>query len=267
MTREDTSTANGPRKLDGKVALITGGAGGLGQAIAETFAQAGARICIADRDKKAATDTAGQLGDGAFGLGLDVTDMASIDSVTQETIRRAGRIDILVNGAGVFGLEPWLQVTEQNFDTLFGVNVKGLLFMTQAVAAQMVRQGNGTIINIASASGRAGNPRSVVYSASKMAVISLTQSSALAFAGQGIRVNAIAPGGVLTPMWDKVQSLYAASGNVTGDDMSAQMAKATPLGRMSTPADHVGAALFLASDDSGYITGQTLNIDGGLFLN
>lgn len=254
-------------KLAGMVAIITGGAGGLGRAIAETFAQAGAIVCIADRDADAVQATADAIGKDAFGLALDVTDLQSIDAVVAGTLARAGRIDILINGAGIYDMEPWLHVTEKRFDSVFAVNVKGLLFMTQAVGAHMVANGGGAIVNIASASGRAGNPRSVVYSASKMAVISLTQSSALAFAAHGVRVNAIAPGGVLTPMWDTVQALNAASGTVPSGDMSAQMTKATPLGRMSTPADHVGAALFLASKDSGYITGQTLNIDGGLFLN
>lgn len=255
-------------KLAGRTAIVTGGAGGLGQAIAETFARAGARVCIADRDADAAQASAVAIGHGAFGLPLDVTDLASIDALVAETVAHMGRIDILVNGAGIYGMEPWLHVTEEDFDSIFAVNVKGLLFMTQAVGAHMVAKGSGSIVNIASASGRAGNPRSVVYSASKMAVISLTQSAALAFAGQGVRVNAIAPGGVLTPMWETVQALNATAPGAAPDaDMSAQMAKAAPLGRMSTPADHVGAALFLASDDSGYITGQTLNIDGGLFLN
>jgi D-sorbitol dehydrogenase (acceptor) len=182
-------------------------------------------------------------------------------------VERTRRIDILINGAGIFGLEPWLEISEKTYDAIFAINVKGLLFVTQAVAAQMVAQGGGSVINVTSASGRSGNPSSVAYSASKMAVISLTQSAARGLAKQCVRVNAIAPGGIDTPMWDTVRALYGASAASADRDIDAALESAIPLGRISTPADHIGAAVFFASDESAYITGQTLNIDGGLFVN
>jgi D-sorbitol dehydrogenase (acceptor) len=254
-------------RLQDKVAIVTGGAGGLGMAIGTRFGLEGAHVCLADLDLAAAEAHADTIGGGSFGLRLDVTDGASIAAMVDEVIRQAGRIDILVNSAGIFALEPWHSITEAGFDRIFAINVKGLVFVTQAVTACMTAQGSGTVVNVASASGRAGNPSSVAYSASKMAVISLTQSAALGLAARGVRVNAIAPGGIVTPMWDTVKALYAAAGSVPGGDIDARLASAVPLGRLSIPADHVGAVVFLASDESAYVTGQTLNIDGGLFLN
>jgi galactitol 2-dehydrogenase len=254
-------------KLGGKVAIITGGAGGLGQAIARRFADEGATVVVADLDLAAAETTADQIGGDAFGTRLDVTDMSSIAAMVSSVVERTRRIDILINGAGIFGLEPWLEISEKTYDAIFAINVKGLLFVTQAVAAQMVAQGGGSVINVTSASGRSGNPSSVAYSASKMAVISLTQSAARGLAKQCVRVNAIAPGGIDTPMWDTVRALYGASAASADRDIDAALESAIPLGRISTPADHIGAAVFFASDESAYITGQTLNIDGGLFVN
>lgn len=254
-------------KLDGKVAVITGGAGGLGKAIGARFALEGARVCVADLDLAAAEAHAADIGGGAFAVRLDVTDTASIAAMVETAVAQGGRIDVLVNSAGIFGLEPWLKITERNFDAIFAINVKGLVFVTQAVTEHMVAQGGGAVVNIASAAGRSGNPASVAYSASKMTVISLTQSAALGLAAHGVRVNAIAPGGIVTPMWDTVKALYTAAGAVPGGDIDAMLEKTIPLGRLSTPADHIGAAVFFASDESAYVTGQTLNIDGGLFLN
>ncbi|MDX3899158.1 MAG: glucose 1-dehydrogenase [Sphingobium sp.] len=254
-------------KLNGRIAVITGGAGGLGKAIGERFADEGAIVCVADLYLAAAEALADNIGRGAFAVRLDVTDAASIAGMVAAVVEKAGRIDILVNSAGIFGLEPWLKITEKSFDAIFAINVKGLVFVTQAVTSQMVAQGGGSVINIASAAGRAGNPMSVAYSASKMTVISLTQSAALGLARQGVRVNAIAPGGILTPMWETVHALYSTSGAVPGDDINAALESSVPLGRLSTPADHIGAAVYFASDESAYVTGQTLNIDGGLFLN
>ncbi len=253
--------------LAGKVAVITGGAGGIGQAIAGRYAAEGAVVCLADVSGADAQQAAADLGGEAFGVELDVTKEDSIAAMVDLVIERAGKIDVLVNSAGLYGLQPWLKITAADFDRIFAVNVKGLLFVTQAVGVGMVARGSGSIINIASSSGRRGNPSSVVYSASKMAVISLTQSAALGFAPHGVRVNALAPGGVVTPMWDRVKQLYSDAATVPGGDIDTSMAKSVPLGRLSVPDDHVAAAVFFASDASAYVTGQTLNIDGGLALN
>ena len=252
-------------KLDGAVAIVTGGGSGLGAAIAETFVGAGAKTFVADIDEAAADEVTTRIGAGCVSVRLDVTDPRSISAMVDLVVEQAGKIDILVNCAGVYGMQPWLRVTEEDFDRIFSVNVRGLLFVTQAVAARMVDRGSGTIINVASATGRRGNPMSVAYSASKMAVINLTQSAALAFARFGIRVNAIAPGLMRTPMFEQVSALYDSEPGA--GDLLASVVESVPLERISSPKDQVGAVLFLATDDSAYITGQTLNVDGGLFLN
>ncbi len=254
-------------RLDGKVALVTGAASGIGAAIAAAYAREGARVIVADLALHQASAVAETLGNRAFGLAVDVRDEASIAAAVASAIAGAGRIDVLVNNAGVFGVQPWGSITAAEVERIFSVNVRGLLFMTQAVTRHMVAQGGGTIVNLASGAGRQGNPFSVVYSASKCAVISLTQSAALAFAKQGIRVNAIAPGGVLTPMWDRVDAEYGAALGQPKGSMTEAFAKSVPLGRMATPADYLGVAIFLASGESAYMTGQTVNVDGGLFLN
>jgi len=169
--------------------------------------------------------------------------------------------------AGVFGMQVLTEVTEAEFARIFSVNVLGTLLMTQAVARAMIARGRGgTVVNIASGAGRRPAPGSVVYSASKAAVISLTQCAALELIPHGIRVNAIAPGAVRTPMWNQVESLYAATlGPGTGTAEAAQVAL-TPIGRMSTPEEYVGGAIYLACEDSAYVVGQTLNVDGGMNL-
>jgi D-sorbitol dehydrogenase (acceptor) len=262
-----TEKDNEMAQLQGKIALLTGAGRGIGAALAAGLAREGATVCVADIAEDQAKKTAAEIGGDAFGLPVDVGDPESIRTLVDRIIRLTGRIDILVNNAGVFGAQPWFDITPEEFDRVFSINVRGLLLVTQAVAAHMTAARSGSIINLASGAGRRGNPVSVVYSASKTAVISLTQSAALAFADKGVRVNAIAPGGVLTPMWTRVDADYStARGQPTGS-MSAAFTPTIPLGRMGTPEDYVGVATFLASDASAYMTGQTLNVDGGLFLN
>lgn len=253
----------GAGRLAGKVAVVTGGAGGIGQAIAERYAAEGAVVWIADREGAAVEAVAGAIGRSARAVVLDVTCQASIAAMMDALEADGQGVDVLVNAAGVFGLQSWLEFTEAEYHRIFEVNVKGLAFVTQAVAAHMAARSGGAIVNITSASGRSGNADSVLYSASKMAVISLTQSAAKGLAKRSIRVNAIAPGGVRTPMWETVEGLYGEK----AQDITARLELAVPLGRLSTPADQIGAAVFFASDESAYITGQTLNVDGGLNVN
>jgi galactitol 2-dehydrogenase len=251
-------------ELDGKVAMVTGGGSGLGAKISEAMNDAGARVYLFDKDEAQVTEAAIGM-KNAVGLHMDVTSERSIRTGVDHIVTNEGRIDILVNCAGVYGMQPWLEVTEDEFDRIFSTNVRGLLIVTQTVAPHMIEQGGGSIVNVASATGRRGNPLSVAYSASKMAVISLTQSSALAFASYGVRVNAIAPGPIDTPMWNQVTSLYKkdTDQNAVLNSVVADI----PLGRISKAEDHIGAVLFLTTDASQYITGQTLNVDGGLYLN
>ncbi len=255
-------------KLQGKVAVVTGGARGIGRAIAERYADEGARVVVADLSEAECRGVAQQIGRGAIGVGLDVTRQDSIDAMVAAVVREAGRIDVLVNNAGVFDMGPLLDVARDSYHRVFAVNVEGLLFTLQAVARQMVKQGEGgKIVNFASQAGRRGEPLVAVYCASKAAVISLTQSAGLALAKQRINVNGIAPGVVDTPMWDDVDSLFAKYENLPLGEKKKQVGLAVPYGRMGRPDDMVGAAVFLASADADYIVAQTLNVDGGNWMS
>jgi len=255
-------------KLAGKVALITGGARGIGAAIAERYHAEGARVAVADIDAAAAEATAAALGRGALGLGLDVTDAASVDAAVARVVADLGGIDILVNNAAVFDMAPVLEITEASYDKVFDVNVKGLLFTLQRVARQMLDQGRGgKIINMASQAGRRGEGPVAVYCASKAAVISLTQSAGLDLIRYGINVNGISPGVVDTPMWDQVDALFAKYENRPLGEKKRLVGEAVPYGRMGRPEDHAGAAVFLASADADYVVAQTLNVDGGNWMS
>ena len=255
-------------RLKDKVAVVTGGARGIGRAIAERYADEGARVVIADMLESEAKATAQHIGRGAIALTLDVTKQELIDAMVAATVQQAGRIDILVNNAGVFDMAPLLEITRDSYHRIFAVNVEGLLFTLQAVARQMVRQGQGgKIINFASQAGRRGEALVAVYCASKAAVISLTQSAGLALAKERINVNAIAPGVIDTPMWDHVDGLFAKYEHLPKGEKKRQVGLAVPYGRMGTPEDMTGMALFLASADSDYIVAQTYNVDGGNWMS
>jgi galactitol 2-dehydrogenase len=255
-------------KLKDKVAVITGGARGIGEAIARGLAREGARVAVADIDDKAAQATAASIGSDAFALRLDVTSSASINDMVAEVVRRAGPIDILVNNAALFDMAPIEEITEKSYDRVFAVNVKGLLFTLQAVARQMIAAKHpGKIINMASQAGRRGEPLVAVYCASKAAVISLTQSAGLALIKHGINVNGISPGVVDTPMWDEVDALFAKYEGRPPGEKKRLVGEAVPIGRMGRPEDHVGAAIFLASAESDYVVAQTLNVDGGNWMS
>lgn len=260
-------------RLKDRVAIITGGARGIGRAIGEGYAREGAIVCLADIDGAEAARAAGEIGGKAFGLALDVTRQASIDAVVAEVAGKAGAIDILVNNAAIFDLAPLEEVTERSYDRIFAVNVKGLLFMMQAVAKDMIARDmgktghRGKIINMASQAGRRGEALVGVYCASKAAVISLTQSAGLGLAKHGINVNGISPGVVDTPMWDDVDALFAKYENRPKGEKKRLVGEAVPIGRMGRPEDHVGAAIFLAAPESDYVVAQTYNVDGGNWMS
>lgn len=254
-------------RLAGKVAVVTGGARGIGEAIARGFATEGARVCIADIDPHAPA-AAEAIGRDAFALNLDVRSLSSIGEAIEEVSRRAGPIDVLVNNAAVFDLAPIEEITPESYDRVFAVNVKGLLFTLQAVAKQMIARGRGgKIINMASQAGRRGEALVAVYCASKAAVISITQSAGLALIKHRINVNGIAPGVVDTPMWDEVDALFAKYEHRPLGEKKRVVGEAVPFGRMGHPEDHVGAAIFLASAESDYVVAQTLNVDGGNWMS
>ena len=255
-------------KLKNKVAIVTGGARGIGEAIVRAYAAEGARVVIADIEIAKAKELASELGAETLAVQVDVRDLKSVSALIATTVSRFGGVDILVNNAAIFDMGPILEVSEASFDKQFAVNVKGLFFTLQAVAAQMVKQGRGgKIINMASQAGRRGEALVAVYCATKAAVISLTQSAGLGLIKNGINVNGIAPGVVDTPMWDQVDSLFAKYENLPIGEKKRQVGAAVPAGRMGRPDDYRGVAVFLASHDSDYVVAQTFNVDGGNWMS
>jgi len=255
-------------KLAKKIALITGGARGIGRAIARSYCEEGAHVVIADRLLDEARQVAETIGAKATAVAVDVSEIESIMAMAASVFERFGSVDILVNGAAIFGMAPLSEITPEDFDRQFEVNVKGLLFTSQIFAKEMIAAGRGgKIINFSSQAGRRGEARVAVYCATKAAVISLTQSLALELIKHRINVNAIAPGVIDTPMWDQVDALFAKYENLAIGEKKKQVGAAVPFGRMGVPEDIVGAAVFLASSDSDYIVAQTLNVDGGNWMS
>jgi acetoin reductase-like protein len=255
-------------KLKDKVAIVTGGARGIGEAIVRAYAEEGAKVVIADVEVAKAEELAKSIGAAANAVRLDVRDKDQIAAAVAKAVETFGGVDILVNNAGVFNMGPIAELTEADFDRQFGINVRGLLFMTKAVAAQMEKQGRGgKIVNLSSQAGRRGEAFVAVYCASKAAVISLTQSMGLELIKKGINVNAIAPGVVDTPMWDTVDSLFAKYENRPIGEKKKLVGLAVPFGRMGRPDDYRGPAVFLASSDSDYVVAQCLNVDGGNWMS
>jgi D-sorbitol dehydrogenase (acceptor) len=256
------------RRLDGKVALITGAARGIGRAFAEAYAREGATVALGDIDLARAEQSAGEIGQGAFAVELDVTDQTSIDRAVDEVQKRAGGIDILVNNAAVFDAAPITEISRESYDRLFAINVAGTLFTLQAAAKAMIAQGRGgKIINMASQAGRRGEPLVAVYCATKAAVISITQSAGLNLIKHGINVNAIAPGVVEGEHWDGVDALFAEWENRPPGEKKRLVGEAVPYGRMGTAEDLVGMAIFLAGPESAYVVAQTYNVDGGNWMS
>ena len=255
-------------RLKGKTAFVTGAAGGIGLAFAESYIREGAEVAIGDINKEAVETAAAKLGPSCLGVHIDVTKKASIDAAIASVAAKFGKLDILVNNAAIFDLAPIVEITEASYQKIFSVNVYGALFTLQAAAKQMIAQGQGgKIINMASQAGRRGEALVGVYCASKAAIISLTQSAGLDLIKHGINVNGIAPGVVDTPMWAEVDALFAKYENRPLGEKKRLVGEAVPLGRMGTPADFTGMAVFLASSESDYIVAQTYNVDGGNWMS
>ncbi len=255
-------------KLRDKIAVITGGARGIGRAIAERYADEGARVVIADLLIDEARDSASAIGRNSVAIDVDVSRNDSIRAMAEFVAETVGPPDILVNGAAIFSMAPLAEISEDHFDRQFDINVRGLLFTSQAIASLMVAAGKGgKIINFSSQAGRRGEARVAVYCATKAAVISITQSMALELIKHRINVNAIAPGVIDTPMWDQVDALFSKYENRPIGEKKRLVGEAVPYGRMGTPEDITGAAVFLASPDSDYILAQTLNVDGGNWMS
>ena len=255
-------------RLKNKHAVLTGAAGGIGLAVVAAYLQQGARCTVADIGKAASPELTRLLKaypDSLQYVPTDVTQTAQVEALIKAAAERFGAITTLFNNAAVFDMAPLLESTEAMYDRIFAVNVKGAFFVMQKVLAHMVeRQVNGgAVINMASQAGRRGESLVSHYCASKAAIISYTQSAALAMAPHRIRVNGISPGVIATPMWAEVDALFAKYENLPIGEKKRLVGEAVPLGHMGDPTDICGAAVFLASDESAYITAQTLNVDGG----
>ncbi|WP_291090712.1 L-iditol 2-dehydrogenase [Hydrogenophaga sp.] len=259
-------------RLSNKHALLTGAAGGIGLAVVAAYLQQGARCTVADIGAKPTPELTRLLKaypDILQYVPTDVTQGTQVDALINAATARFGPITTLFNNAAIFDMAPLLESTEAMYDRIFAVNVKGAFFVMQKVLAHMVAQqvAGGAVINMASQAGRRGEALVSHYCASKAAVISYTQSAALAMAPHGIRVNGISPGVIATPMWKNVDALFAKYENLPLGEKQIQVGKAVPLGHMGEPGDICGAAVFLASDEASYITAQTLNVDGGNVMN
>jgi D-sorbitol dehydrogenase (acceptor) len=255
-------------RLEGKSALITGAARGIGAAFARAYADEGATVAIGDIDVTRAEATAAEIGRGAYAVRLDVTEQGSIDAGVAEVVARAGGLDVLINNAAVFDLAPIAEITRASYERLFRINVAGTLFTMQAAARQMIAQGRGgKIVNMASQAGRRGEPLVAIYCATKAAVISLTQSAGLDLIKHRINVNAIAPGVVEGEHWDHVDALFAKYENRPLGEKKRLVGEGVPYGRMGRAEDLTGMAVFLASAEADYIVAQTYNVDGGQWMS
>ena len=253
-------------KLQGKRALITGAARGIGLAFAQGYTREGARVAIADINIDRAREAAQGI-PGAIAVQMDVTRQDSIDKAVSEVEQAFGGIDILVNNAALFEAAPIVEITRASFDKLFAVNVAGVFFTTQAVAKGMIARGTGgKIINMASQAGRRGEAVVAVYCATKAAIISFTQSAGLDLIRHKINVNAIAPGVVEGEHWDGVDSEFARLEGRPLGEKKRMVGESVPFGRMGTAADLVPMAVFLASSDSDYVVSQTYGVDGGNWM-
>jgi meso-butanediol dehydrogenase/(S,S)-butanediol dehydrogenase/diacetyl reductase len=255
-------------RMSGRSVVVTGGASGIGAAIARGLAAEGASVAIADLDLDAGRRVCDEItaqGGSAIALRVDVTSREAVVDGIRAAVSAFGRLDVFFNNAGMNVPMKFLDVTEENFSLIMGVNAVGVLIGTQEAARQFLAQGGpGKVVNTASIAGRTGFANFAPYSASKAAVISLTQAAARSLAPHGITVNAFAPGVVATPLWDRLDADLARIG--ASDAGFDSMAADILLGRPAQPEDIVPTALFLASSDSDYITGQVIPIEGGMIL-
>ena len=255
-------------RLEGKSALITGAAQGIGRGFAEAYVREGATVAIADINLAAAQATAAEIGSAAYALQLDVSQQDSIDAAIAAVVAKTGKLDIVINNAALFDAAETVDITRASYDRLYAVNVAGTLFTMQAAARQMIAQGHGgKIINMASQAGRRGESLVLVYCSTKAAVISMTQSAGLNLIKHGINVNATAPGVVDGAHWAHVDAMFAKLEGKKPGQKKAEVAAGVPAGRFATPDDLTGMAVFLASQDANYIVSQCYNVDGGQWMS
>jgi len=257
-------------ELQGQVAIVTGAGRGIGRATALELARMGADIVIAELDAGGADKTAAlvkDLGRRAVVVATDVTKRADLATMVKRTRAALGRIDVLVNNAGIYRAAAALDVTEEHWDAIMTINAKAVFFATQAVLPVMIAQKSGSIVSLASMAGKVGSRTNLPYNVSKAAVISMTKSFALAHAADGIRVNCVCPGFVETDMWTMVAREQSALLNQTPEEFTRRRLETVPLGRMERPEDVAAVIGFLASPRAAYMTGQALSVDGGLVMH
>jgi 3-oxoacyl-[acyl-carrier protein] reductase len=245
-------------ELKGKVALVTGAAQGIGRAIILLLAGHGADGMVADVNFEKAEETAREveaMGRRAKAVKVDVTRFSEVEQMVEQGVQEFGRIDILVNNAGIARDKLILRMTEEDWDAVLSVNLKGTFNCTKAVIKHMSKQRSGKIVNIASVVGEMGNPGQANYSASKAGVLGLTKTMAREFAQRGINVNAIAPGYIQTPMTDALP-----------EKAKEELKRMIPMERLGRPEDVAQAVLFLVTEASSYITGHVLNVNGGIYM-
>jgi 3-oxoacyl-[acyl-carrier protein] reductase len=243
------------KRLDGKVAIITGGAAGIGRAVAQKFVDEGAKVSIWDVNEKLGTKTVDNLGDSAEFRVVDTSDSAAVNAATAAVAEKYGHIDILANNAGITRDATLAKMTEEQFDQVIDVNLKGVFLCGQAVAKVMTAQGSGSIINSSSVVALYGNFGQSNYVATKTGVIGMTKVWARELGRKGVRANAIAPGFIATEMVKKMP-----------EKVLEFMRGKTPLGRLGDPEDIANAFLYLASDEASFVTGAVLSVDGGIVL-
>jgi len=240
-------------KLENQVALVTGAARGIGRRVAESLADAGAQVVLADFSDWEEDIT--EIGKGMFGVRLDVTDAARVKEVVGQVVERFERIDVLVNNAGIVRDNLLIRMKDEEWASVIATNLNGVFFLTREVVAKMMRKRYGRIINVSSVVGQMGNPGQANYVSSKAGVIGFTKAVAREVASRNITVNAIAPGYVATPMTENL-----------GEKAKQDLLGMVPLGRMGSVEDIANGVLFLASEEAGYITGHVLNINGGMYM-
>lgn len=252
------------KRLADRVAVVTGGGSGIGAAICRAFAAEGASVAVTDISANQAEQVAQGIGGRAWAF--DVADSEAVEAACDEIERALGPIEVWVNCAGVSYIIPFLECSEDIWKQTLDINLTGTFVCCRAALRRMVTRERGVILSMSSQSGKAGNSHYAAYCASKFGVIGLTQSLALEFAPHGIRVNALCPGVVFTPLWDQMLDDYARKRNMRPEEVKPYLESKIPLGRLCTPEDVANTAVFLASDEAAYMTGQAINISGGSIM-